>query len=221
MSIGNLIVQRDSAYVITDSGYFRDDGTIAYLAPKSMEIEELSLAVATVGSLHCGYLGHVIVNSPPIRSQDEFFNRIAGIMRDAYDLSGLDPDERWSRLLIAFYSHKHGRAGGCTLWTSSEEGVGPADKEPWKLHGASVVVMPAVDRREVFGRDIDLTNAAAFNPSRDALPIIEAQRGKRDWDSRIGCRVAGDICLTAVSRAGIETTTLHSYPDMVGMKAAA
>ena len=59
MSLANLIVHPDAAYLVTDSGSFERDGTIRSLRPKCMVLEELPLAMTTVGSFGCGYIADI------------------------------------------------------------------------------------------------------------------------------------------------------------------
>lgn len=113
-----------------------------------------------------------------------------------------------------------------TFFTSPNDGA--PDQKPWTLYPTPVVLMPGVSRRNVEGEECggkprNLSDPHSFDPRRDMMPIVEAQRWKKDgWSigSDASC-IAGEIELTAVTRAGITHTTLHEYPDVVGQKAAA
>ncbi len=214
MTMANLIVQRDRAYLMTDSAYFRGDGTIATFFPKSMVLEPLTLALAMTGSLHLGYLAAEI-KKREFGDVPTFLSALGEMLRVAYNAAELDPDQRWCRLVIAFYSHKHGRAYGGTLFSSPE--AGPQNMAPWQVHAVSKAIMPSVDETALFGRNVDLLDAAAFDPARDAMPLIVAQRRKRTgwtvFDD--ACLVAGDIDLTTVSSSGVAVECLHTFPDVV------
>ncbi|MCF8708351.1 hypothetical protein [Rhizorhapis sp. SPR117] len=224
MSMANLIVQPDAAYIATDSGYFRKDGTIIGFYPKAMELADQSIAIASVGSLHLGYLARELQKWPDRKgwSQIEMLARLPGIVKDAYASSGLDNSERWSRFVIGFYSHKLQRALGMTFFTA--DSGGPSDKKPWVLYPAPVVLMPLLAMGEVYDGPVNLADPSFFDPHRDVMPMVEAQRRKcGGWGGIAeGCSaVAGEIVLTAVTRDGITHTVLHEYPDQVGQKAAA
>lgn len=218
MSLANIIIQPDCAYLVTDSGYFRPDGTIVALHPKTMTFPELSLAIATTGSITCGHLAREILKAPP-STQDAFLKRIPAIVRAAYEESGMDPVERFSYAVIATYSRRLGRAVGYVLWTSPNEGA--PGREPWRLHAVRGVRMPFIPPKAV--PDAPDYTDPAYSPYRNEMAFVEVQRRPRSsWGGvQAGCAVAGDIELTAVSRTGIETTTLHTYPDEVGRTAAA
>ncbi len=220
MTMANLIVQRDRAFLMTDSGYFTRDGTILALHPKSMILEHLSLAIAMSGSVGCGHLAEQIKKTtfPDVQS---FLRQLGPMLRAAYSSAGLDPTKDFSRAFVAFYSHEHRRPYGCTLFTSDADG--PAHLSPWQAHPAAVALTPEVDQAAVFGGLIDLTDQALFDPALSSLPLIEAQRavGGSWGEGGSGCRVAGDIDLTVISAAGIEVQTLHSFPDLVGSLAGA
>lgn len=219
MTMANLIVQGDRAHLLTDSGYFRSDGTIAALFPKSMVFEKLSLAVALTGSgMHCGHLAEQARNAS-LHDVDGFLRWIMPATRAAYAATKLDPVVEWARVLIAFYSPEKGRAYGCTFFTAPE--AGPADLKPWRIYPVSKVLMPEIVEADVFGPDVDVRDPALFDPAREALPLIEAQRRPgRVWETVVpGCYVAGDIDLTTVSRDGVEVRTLQTFPDVVGRKA--
>lgn len=214
MSIANLVVQHDRAFIITDSGYFTDDGTIKLLAPKCMEFAEQSVAIACTGSLHLPLLAQELRKHPDCTSwsQPEMVKRLPDLVRDTYASWKLDPVARWSQVVIGLYSHKLGRAMGFFFWTSPDDG--PTGQEPWTLYPASGVLLP---------QDIDArVDPASFDPMRDAMLIVEAQRAKREWGTiKDACCVAGEISLTTISSSGIEHTVLHEYPDKVGEKADA
>lgn len=214
MSMANLIVQQDAGYLMTDSGYFRSDGTIAALHPKTMILPGLPVAIAAVGAFHLGYLAQEMegITFPTVTA---FLKSVGHLMQQAYKHAGMDPEISWGRLVIAFYSAEDDCVRGCTLFTG--KAAGPSDLVPWRIYPTSEVIMPDVDRSSVLS-GVALTDATHFNPATDALPLIHSQRSPQDWARGMhGCMVAGDIELTRVSRHGVKTIKLFSYPDAVGL----
>lgn len=215
MSMANLIIQQDAAYLMSDSGYFRGDGTIIALHPKTMILQDLPVAVAAVGAFHLGYLAQEVagITFPNVTA---FLKSVGHLARQAYKRTGMDPEVSWGRLVIAFYSAEDNCVRGCTLFTG--KAAGPADLLPWKIYPTSEVIMPEVDRSSVLS-GVALTDATRFDPATDAFPLIHRQRQPRAWGHGLeGCMVAGDIELTRVSREGVKTTLLHRFKDEVGSR---
>jgi hypothetical protein len=226
MSLANLIVQPECAYLLTDSGLFTADGTIGALEPKMIELGDLSVAITTTGLLRASQLALAIEAVAP-RDQTEMFSLLPEITFATLVAAGIDCATSHSRVLVAYYSHEEGKAGGRMLWTTP--GDGPPGMFAWQMYPAWVTGMPPfamLDRQAIFGRDleaIDLADPALFDPMHDSIALVEAQRQwVMGWEPLPpGCYVAGDVHLTAVSARGITRTVLHSYPDEVGQKAAA
>ena len=149
----------------------------------------------------------------------EFLRNLGPMMRAAYSDGGIDPDTHWCRIVVAFYSHEHGGAHGCSIFTSRH--AGPDELKPFTVYPTRKVIMPQVDEVAAYGGEVDMLSQA-FDPARHSMPLIEAQRRpSSNWSHQTGehCYVAGDIILTTVSARGIEAAKLHSYPDMVGQRA--
>ncbi len=225
MSLANLIVQPQAAYLYTDSGYFDADGVILKLEHKIMPFPEQSLAIAGTGA---GRLNPSLLFDEMERlgmhdlDQNTFLRQFRSLVRESCpeDVDGADREDR--RYMIGLYSHQHQRAMGLTIFTP---GMGPDGKEPYEYHPADIVIAPMVPPAEAFGgRKINVTVPSLFDPVADGRVLAEAQRRKvTGWSHGVGdgSRVAGDIMLTKVSSAGVRFGLLNSYPDMAGLKVAA
>lgn len=224
MSMANLIVQPDAAYLMTDSGLFTHNGTILALGPKVLAVRSQSLAIATTGSLQAFVLASLIRSIPDWEEtcdQEAFVRALPGVVRAFYAGEGLDPDQLPSEVFIALYSRRHGRPMGLSFITGFPTPL--PEGEAWKLTPCLQALNPGVDLRAVFGRDVRLRDPS-FVPWRDALPLVEAQRAVRAGWGFIPdgvSAVAGEITLTIVSAAGIECTSLHTYADVEGERVAA
>lgn len=223
MSMANLIVQRDAAYLMTDSGLFTPDGTILALGPKVLAVRSQALAIATTGSLQAFVLASLIRSIPDWETceQEVFVRALPGVVRDFYAGEGLDPDKLPTEVFIALYSRRQGRPMGLSFITGFPSPL--PDGEAWKLKPCLQALSPGVDLREAYGRDVRLREPS-FVPWRDALPLVEAQRAVREgWGFMPDgvSAVAGEITLTTVSAAGIECMALHTYADVEGERVAA
>ena len=223
MSMANLIVKRDAAYLMTDSGLFTPGGTILALMPKVLAVRSQSLAIATTGSLSAWGMSTLMHLIPDWETCDQevFVRALPGVVRDFYTSEGLDPDRLPSEVFIALYSRRMGRPMGLSFITGYPTPL--QDDEPWALKPCIQALSPGVDLREVYGSDVRLRDPS-FVPWRDALPLVEAQRAVREgWGFMPDgvSAVAGEITLTVVSAAGIECTSLHTYADVEGERVAA
>lgn len=223
MSMANLIVQPEAAYLMTDSGLFTPGGTILALMPKVLAVRSQSLAIATTGSLQAFVLSSLIRSIPDWETCDQevFVRALPGVVRSFYAGEGLDPDQLPSEVFIALYSRRMGRPMGLSFITGYPTPL--PDGEAWKLKPCLQALNPGVDLQAAYGRDVRLRDPS-FVPWRDALPLVEAQRAVRAGWGFIPdgvSAVAGEITLTIVSAAGIECAALHTYADVEGEAIAA
>ncbi|WBX83193.1 hypothetical protein [Sphingosinicella microcystinivorans] len=221
--MASLIVQKDAAYLMTDSGLFTPSGMLLALAPKVLAVRSQSLAIATTGSLHVGVLAPLLHSIPDWETCDQevFVRALPGVVRSFYAGEGLDPDQLPSEVFIALYSRRMGRPMGLSFITGFPTLL--QDVEPWALKPCLQALTPGVDLQAVYGRDVRLRDPS-FVPWRDALPLVEAQRAVREgWGFMPDgvSAVAGEITLTTVSAAGIEYAALHTYADVEGERVAA
>lgn len=200
MSLANMLVGVDRAYLVTDSGYFNEKGELALLAPKVMEFVDQRVAVSCVGSgITLAHLARYMSRPSDMTQMDLLENILTGVRR-AYAAESLCPERNYTRWLVAFYSAKHGRALGMSFFTNPADGA--ADQEAWTWYGAPCVIMPHVPHE--IGR--------GFDPEADFMPIVERQWEIEDWPvGESGRRVAGEIVLTSVSADGIDNKVLHDY----------
>jgi hypothetical protein len=210
VSLLNLIVQADCAYLMTDSGTYDEDGTVSTLGPKVIVMPHHGLAIGTSGKLNC-YLLLTLVRALEHLPRHKFLLELPHIAKAANDLYDIDSA---SVVAVAGFSEDMGRAFGLVL-TTGETGELP-DLVPYELTPRKTTLLPyppAIQKA--------LGGLSAYNPLTDSLPLLEQQRrvnfGTAE-DPQI-C-VAGDINVVAVSREGLRVRTIHTYPDRVGEKVA-
>ena len=220
MSLGNLIVQRDAAYLLTDSGYFEAGSTrIKSLAPKVLARRRGDMAFANVG---VPVLPRILRDMEDRLESDDFtLNTLTELVRDAYTGLDRDPATDASIILCAGYSRERGRAVGYSMLAGGVALKG-AKRLPWTWYPTPHMLMPSVAASELWGANlpVDLTDPGIFDPLTDSMSLVEPQRRKHTgWgaDSSVsGCAIAGEIHLTKISAAGVEIFDLHTYPDRVG-----
>lgn len=225
MSLANLIVQPQAAYLYTDQGYFDREGCILRLEHKIMPFPRQSLAIAMVGA---GKLSATsLFNEIEQRGLDKLdqIDFVAAFRLLVCELCPDDatgPDREDRRFVIGLYSHAYRRAFGLTLFTP---GMGPDGKAPYEYHTADIVIAPMVPPSDAFGeRKINVTSSAAFDPIADGRELVAAQRRKViGWSHGVadGSRVAGDVLMTEVSARGLHFEILSQHNDRVGDRVAA
>jgi hypothetical protein len=123
--------------------------------------------------------------------------------------------------MLGFYSHRHQRAMGLTIFTPN---MGPDGKAAYEYHPADVVIAPMIPPSEAFGdRRVNVTVPGSFDPLEDGRALVDAQRRKvTGWSHGVadGSRVAGDIMLTIVSADGVQCELLQQNDDLVGSRAS-
>jgi len=225
VSLANLIVQPQAAYLYTDQGYYDRDGVILRLEHKIMPFLGQCMAIAMVGA---GKLTPTIIfdlieaRGIDRLTQVDFLAAFRDLVQELCpeDASGSDKEDR--RFMIGMYSHKQQRAMGLTIFTPD---MGPEGKAPYQYHHADIIIAPMVPPSEAFGgRRINVTSHASFDPREDGRALVGAQRRKRTgWSHGVadGSRVAGDIMLTEISAQGVRFELLRTHSDRIGEKVRA
>ncbi len=225
MSLANLIVQPQAAYLYTDQGYYDRNGVILRLEHKIMPFLDQCLAIAMVGS---GKLTPTIIfdlieaRGIDQLGQIDFLAAFRNLVRELCPEDASGPDKEDRRFVIGIYGHKQRRALGLTIFTPD---MGPEGKAPYQYHPADIIIAPMVPPSEAFGgRRINVTSPASFDPRGDGCALVDAQRRKRTgWSHGVadGSRVAGDIMLTEISAQGVRFELLRTHSDRIGEKVRA
>lgn len=222
MSLANLIVQPQAAYLYTDCGYYDAEGVILRLEHKIMPFPRQCLAVTMVGAgkmTPTSLFDEIERREIDQLEQIDFLNAFRALIYelcpDAID--GADREDR--RFMIGLYSHKDGQAVGLTLFTP---GMGPDGKAPYEYHDADIVIHPMVPPAAAFGgRRINVTRPESFDPVKDGAALVAAQRAKvTGWSHGVadGSRVAGDVLMTEVSATKMRFDLIQAHYDRVGEK---
>jgi hypothetical protein len=209
MSLMNLIIHAERAYLVTDSAVYDSaaGGAVAWLGPKWLGLPDIGLAIASSGSARFRLeLELQIVAWRGHTSQGEFLAALPALVRSADAAFNAN---RISVVCFAGYSHAQGRAFGGFLTTRSEQGF-----EAFSISWENVILSPGLPQ-EI----IESVLQPTFDPYADSLPMIEQQR-RCNFGSpeQPICGIGGNINVVAVSREGITVDTIHTYPAEVGEK---
>jgi hypothetical protein len=212
MSLLNLIVHPQVAYLVTDSGHYDSDrgGVVTRLGPKSMVVAEQRMILAGAGQMHPMYLAKGIASIKHL-PQSEFIAALPNVARAAIDRYKVGVE---SMVAFAGYSPEQERAFGGAFMTHGYGG--PTPDMAYKVLRRETLLVPPPPRDVPFTKRSDVD----ANPFARMLEIIEVQR-QFDFSSpgkQVGCCIAGDIDVTIVSANGFGLETIHSYPATIGEK---
>jgi hydrogenase maturation factor len=104
------------------------------------------------------------------------------------------------RLTVALWSQARSQPEGYVLYTRSEDDA--RGRPAGRLYGTSRQISPIPGASL-----IDIPTAETFDPKRDPLRLVEAQRSSPDWPL---CHVGGAIDVVTVDRSGVTVETLNT-----------
>ncbi len=214
MSAANIVVQGAKAHLLTDSGFFWDDGRLATLGSKVVEMAGVRAAVSTRGSLLPEALAREINHANPASLAD-LIGRLAEIFSAAvtiYTKAGAS-----SSLFMVYHSLETGRAGGIYMGSCT---FGMPDwYKPFTPLPITEMFAPGLDATEALGRSVDVSDPSTFDAERDGLALVTRQRAT-PWrlfgKGNEAIRVGGEVRLTTVSADGLETRVIGGWSDRVG-----
>ncbi len=211
MTAANIFLLPDRACLLTDTGKYNDAGEMLATGRKVASSERHRVAIATAG---IGYLG---MDADLARWMDEQPSQAALLQRLAdrgralnSELSELsaEPDSHHRamplQMFVALWHAQRDQPETYIMGAPGSE-FGPS-YTPWTLAGVAEVISPRADR--------SLYPHPGFDPRRDGLRLIEAQRAYKD--ERGAHRVGGQAELTEVTRDGINQSVLRVWPDKLG-----
>lgn len=220
MSLVDLIVQRDAAFLITDSGSFNQhDLTVEEMIRKEIVLPDLHVVITATGL--AGNVLPLVQRFIEERSDPADFT--LDLFRDMVRVAYLmlhDDDAMVSTWYAIQYHPATKRASGSAFFTNP--GGGKPGQEPWTWYPKFLVLSPAVLPTDVFGPVGEaMHDHARFDLPANALRLADAQRARRPENSGGACVVAGEVRLTKVSANGVEQAVLIDYGDRVGELAGA
>ena len=221
MSLANIILQRPAGYLLTDTGCFNRDGTIAQLSPKVLELHQHGIAITCRGqhdmlagiarelevfnARHGGVTGADIIGS------------FAELYRVACSTQGVPAtgSQHACDMQILYYCRQQHRTRGYLI--SNETTMMPG-LQPFALQPVGTVLQFGFDPDAPFGKPIDMTQPAAFDVRTDGIRLANEQRAT-SWaipGRKAGHFIAGSLLLTTIDAAGVRTEAIHTWPDKVG-----
>lgn len=212
MSMANLIVQGENAYLLTDSGWWDEHGNLHALHRKVLTYPALGMAIAVRGAagMTLSVAREIAVFCE--RVSDATGGDVAQNLSEIFFAACMiESDGVRAELTMAFYSPAHRRAFGLTIHNTPHPSLAAFEV-------VNVRSMLSQDRARWEG---DVCDPAAFDPHRDGAALAHNQRIVATtpfWEGGgpAGHFIAGAIDLTTVGPAGVTTETIANYPDRIG-----
>lgn len=214
MSALNMIVQGQHAHLLTDRAVYDRNGIVVGIGHKVVRVEVLPLALAIVGVFNVDQVASAVETSCPTTSlcPEDWVARLPAVVRWIRE----ENLTRWPEiegtadgeitLAAIYYSHRLGRARG--VMVSSGDPSLPA----YEVVGLSCIAIPAIEIEP----GIPDPSRAQFDPRRDGVALVEAQRQGARMDGMV--TVGGGVDLTTVGPEGLTLETLHTWPDEIGRR---
>lgn len=216
MSAINSVIKRNSVHLITDAASYDAEGLLIATVPKVALLPHLNAAVACRGPRVSVPLFADIL-SAAASTYDKLKAKAPAFVRDlqpmlqasfAYCSLGVEFD-----IVVAGISKSIG-PDAWLLCSHTRYGVEPFST----VQLAELTTLPG--DLDIRARFIDRVphDVEAFDPERDGLAVLEAQRAAPINHAGDQCfvGVGGFAQLTTITREGITTKVIHHWPDEVG-----
>lgn len=227
MTAMNIVVQSRvaSAFLLTDTARYREDGSIERFAPKVFAVEckgRYSAAIATTGMISRDYWLRAI---PSINAQDaeSFLRAIPTVFRslEAAMVADRLPEACGSSHLsavVAIFDHDTQHAEGYAI--SNDRSLfqtGPGEKpyHPFELCPVRKYLTRFAGRP--FASNVDVCDPDQWDPESESASLIEAQRVDHfDFGGCSHAAVGGQAMLTRIDAQGVRQSIIKAWGDRRG-----
>lgn len=217
MTALNVVVQSSAVYLLTDCAGYDTAGAVSEIRSKVTVAPEWRAAFACSGRVDSVRLSTALARRK-VRCQQDALLALPSVVRALRDENRrvhLADDGEWNDLQVvcAIFSDVSNRPEAWII--SSNAAYLGEDYVPYRL----------VQIRQLFSPDLDLdavlgcsaaTELTSFDPRRNGLAVLEAQRGAPWHDGLFYVGGAGQ--LTTVDESGVAVDILVHWPDAVGQR---
>ena len=221
MSLANIVIQGTAGHLMSDSGWFNRDGTIARLMPKVLTFPEYRLAITGRGQhdILAGMLQeirHFAARHGSATGRD-VIGSFSELYAAACMVQGVPSRGRENAcdVQLVWYDAERQRATGGLIANIVDDHPGLS---PFMLQPVLCSFTGDIDPDSPLGAPADVTNPAAFDVRCDGRKVAARQRA-RPWalpGYPEAYYVAGAVHLATVSADGVRVEVLCEWPDKVG-----
>ena len=216
MTAMNLIVQAKAraAFLLTDTVVIRKrDGIVAGFTSKVIPVvidRRTVAAVAVCGRLEVDFMKRQMGRA---RSLSDFLDRFPDMFRAAERAIVAQREGGSMAAVVAAFDASRGIPLGFGIANDNAlfaPGHRPYDLKPLAQH------ITEFDPDNTTLRQTNFRDPEQWNPERDALTLIEAQRCDPMLDAPERYCIGGKAVLTCVDARGVSHVTLKRWPDRIG-----
>lgn len=208
MTAANLFARDGAAYIMADTCYFADDGSVCGFRSKIHSSDRLKLAVSTAG--RASYETPVLIEGFLAAQSDQSsavanLPKLTEILHEDTHALDLDfpldlPLPEGMRVFVALFDVAAKR-GRCLAIASTDGAFGTAYRAYTPVNVVTMFSPPLSS---------DPWPGHSFDPERDAIALADTQR--RLPDDRGIYRVGGEFEVAKVSAEGIERRSVRRWP---------
>jgi hypothetical protein len=211
MSAGNLFARPSGAWLVSDTAWYADDGTVMAMSRKVASSDRLRMAIGITGHAP-GDVQHVL--QAWLLVQPDQLTAVAGLPRvlrllDADDASGrhsiCGPQPPGILLCIALWDIVADAAKVAIMGSVERLSAGAP---PFSLRPLKTMFSPALAD--------DRWPGHSFDPVTDCEQLARLQRAS--CHEHGGSRVGGEFVAWRAHRGGVESRVVCSWPDRLGHK---
>lgn len=221
MSIGNVILQHPAGHLITDSGSWNRDGTLAELKPKVIASDRHKFAFTAQSSyeMAAGLWQEIEVlasRSGAAFSGGLVAENLSDLFFTATCVQGVGLKGLHNSVHAQFIWYDELEARARALLISN--GIMDDGLEPFKPQPITVSFGCGVDVDAPFGQPLNCGDPKGFDVRRDGLRLAQEQRQRpwSLWGQPPAAYVAGTVYLTTVDQAGARTEGIGGWEDPIG-----
>jgi hypothetical protein len=228
MTAINMMVQPKAraGFLISDGAHTLPDGTVCELAPKIIHgAGRFPWAMGITGNVHPATLLHALGEANPINLK-QLVKRLSEAIREAMRRTAVKHAMPLDDVLCGVrgvaWDFARKRPIGFVLVSDPAALLPGAIAFAWHETAWNITATPgAASPGDILGREVDITDPASFDPERDGLALIVAQRERGVIDTMVGlepghCRIGGEVDLTEVTKHGVRVWRIHDFGDVVG-----
>lgn len=237
MTAINVLLQRDAAHLVTDAAWYDLDGVVQHFGPKAQVVGHWPGAIATRGP---GLANALIATEAGLlfADLDAFAEAAPGFLaewceREAHRLAGFEEQAHveiiavgWSkarnapRAIFVQSRDAAGLAAASGITVAEGEHAGGAF-EVLEIEPGYVRPVPSAEALAFYGVDPEADFDAMPSLTGYAKGLVCAQRELREpilpGEDPV-CFVGGYVMQTIVTRDGVSTSKVASFPDEIGTR---
>lgn len=208
MTVINGCIQGKRAYIITDTAWLAEDGSVVALGSKFIKGTAFPFLIALTGNANPFTLLQEIEEGRP-RNGGELLEVLTGALRRRSAAEpGLD-----AGMMVATWNKREGRPMLHLL--SNSESHWPGLNTAFNPFGIETIIGGPQETGELLGRPVDLRDPLSFDPHKDGAILVDEQRNRNRFEhlGKPAYRIGGSVEVGTLGRRGARIDRVHEWPE--------